>query len=231
MNTAATPTAFNNGAAHQQEQASKAFSADQSMRRAVARIEASRSALIVCLAPDPPAGRSDSAGRFNDGGAYQSFAETLATRIERNGLVLGSWRTVRTLTRRWWSRQPWHASVDLLGQTLAHQARPLMRRHPLATLAVGAAVGAGLVTVASAVRPWAWQSIRQQANPWRDRLGGLLWTQLTSAPLQMALFGALATLLADQGGRNDPPRERSAEAAQPQAQAHQAPGTQTPDTA
>lgn len=181
----------------------KALSADDRMRQAVTRIEASRSALIVCLSPEPPPVRRGSTpGAAGDGHAPPSFAETLAARIERNGLLQGSWRTARTLARRWWTRQPWHSSVDLVGQTLLHQARPVMRRHPMTTLAVGATLGAGLVFLVSTVRPWAWRHIQGQANPWRDRMGSLVWTQLTSTPVQMALAGALASWLSNQGNRD-----------------------------
>ncbi len=180
----------------------KALSADDRMRQAVTRIEASRSALIVCLSPDPPPARRGSAsGAAGDGNAQPSFAETLAARIERNGLLQGSWRTARTLARRWWTRQPWHRSVDLVGQTLLHQARPVMRRHPMTTLAVGATLGAALVALVSTLRPWAWRHIQGQASPWRDRMGSLIWTQLTSTPVQMALAGALASWLSSQGSR------------------------------
>ncbi len=201
MNTAAFSAArFHTD--NRTEQPSNPLTAEQRMTEAVTRIESSRSALIVCLSPDPPERDDRPAGSPNDGSAEQSFAQTLAARIERNGLLEGSWRTLRALARRWWKRQPWHSSVDLVGQTLAHQARPLMQRHPLGTLAVGAAVGAGLVAVASAMRPWALHQIRGKASPWGSRVGSMIWTQLASAPVQMALAGALAAWLADQGSRN-----------------------------
>jgi hypothetical protein len=177
-------------------------SAEERIQQAVTRIEASRSALILCLAPEQPAPTKPASRRAGAGDPVRSFAESLATRIERKGLVQGSWRTLRAMARRWWVRQPWHRSVDLVGQTLMHQARPLMHRHPVATLAVGTALGAGLVAVASAARPWAWQQLRRQASPWGDRIGGLLWTQATSAPVQMALASALAAWLAEQGKRH-----------------------------
>jgi hypothetical protein len=189
MNPAANPASGRRDAAGQAQQDNPPRTVDQRMRQAVARIEASRSAPIVCLAPAPPAPRSGSVG------AEPSFAQTLAARIERNGLLQGSWRALRTLARRWWTRQPWHSSVAFVVQTLAHQTRPLMQCHPMATLAVAA----GLV----AVRPWAWHQIHGKASPWAERLGGLLWAQLTSAPVQMALAGALTAWLADRGRRHD----------------------------
>jgi hypothetical protein len=131
-----------------------------------------------------------------------SLIDTLKARIERNGLVQGTWRTARTLARRWWTRQSWHSSVELVVDTLAHEARPLIRKHPLATLAVGAALGAALVAVASAVRPWASHQMRgNSSTTWGGRVGSLLWSQFSSAPIQMAVAGALTAWLADQGIR------------------------------
>jgi hypothetical protein len=228
MNGATHPALSRSDVAGRSVQDNQALPADQRRRQALARIEASRSALIVCLAPNAPARHSGTTSVADDRNAIPFFAEALLARIERNGLLQGSWRTVRTLVRRWWTRQSWHSSIDLVGKTLAHQASPLMRRHPLATLAVGAALGAGLVAAASAARPWAWQHIQRHASPWRDRMGSLLWTQLTSAPVQMALAGALAAWLADQGSRNDRPGAHSADAAPRSAQAEASPRAEQP---
>jgi hypothetical protein len=186
----------------QTDPAPRPFTAEKRIQQAVNRIEASRSTLILCLAPEPPAPTKPASGQAGAGDAVRSFADSLALRIERNGLLQGSWRSLHAVARRWWVRQPWHPSVDLVGQTLMHQARPLVQRHPVAALVVGAALGAGLMAAASAARPWAWQQVRRQTSPWGDRIGGLLWTQVTSAPVQMALAGALAAWLAEQGKRN-----------------------------
>jgi len=227
MNNATHPANGSGHVAHRPNQDSKALPTDYRMRQAVARIAASRSALIVGMMPDPPGPGDAATGRAGEHDAAGSFSETLKARIERNGLLQGSWRTARTLARRWWTRQPWHSSVDLVVQTLAHQARPLIGRHPLATLAVGAALGGGLVAVASVARSWASQRTQRYASPWRDRMGSLLWTQLTAAPVQMALAGALAAWLADQGSRC----ARTADATPGRAQAHAPPsGDAAPGT-
>jgi hypothetical protein len=208
---------------------------DQRMRQAVARIEASRHALVVCLAPDPPKRRKGPSGAVGNGADMDpnlSLIDTLKARIERNGLVQGSWRTARTLARRWWTRQSWHSSVELVVDTLAHEARPLIRKHPLATLAVGAAVGAALVAVASAVRPWASRQMRGNGSTsWGGRVGNLLWSQFSSAPIQMAVAGALTAWLADQGIRRKaqtPSSDPSGGAAPQSNQANGAPGAATP---
>lgn len=179
------------------------LSADERMTLALARLATSRSALIVCLSPNPPEPRDAANGHEGGPGSAPSFAEMLSTRIQRKGLLQGSWLTARTLARRWWNRQPWHSSVELVGQTLAHQARPLMRRNPLATLGVGTALGVILVMTIKVGRPRVMRHIQQQASPWRDRVSSLLWTQLTAAPVQMALAGALAAWLADHGNRSN----------------------------
>lgn len=205
MNSTANPTVGTRHTLRTQAD-DKTPPADERVRRAVARIEVSRSALVVCLAPDPPKRRGNTAGVPGDGGADMnpnlSLFDTLKARIERNGLVQGSWRTVRTLARRWWTRQSWHSSVDLVVSTLAHEARPLIRSHPLAALALGAALGAALIAVASAVRPWATHQMRGNGSTtWGGRVSNLLWSQFSSAPMQMALAGALTAWLADQGIR------------------------------
>ncbi len=213
MNNAANPVPSSSVASGRSEQDKKAWPIDQRMKHAMARIDASRSALIVCLAPNPPASRDTTSGTAGDRGAEPFFAQTLAARIKRNGLLQGSWSTVRTLARRWWTRQPWHSSVELVSQTLMHQVSPLIQRHPLATLAVGAALGVGLVAAVSAMRPLALHNIQRQTSPWRDRWGSLIWSQLGSASVQMALAGALAAWLADQGSRGTDSSSRSADGA------------------
>ena len=209
MNTTTSAQANSIDSLAQSGRSNKLLSADERMQQAVARIDASRAALIVGLSPAAPRRVVSGPGVLDDDGLGPSFAQSLAARIERNGLVQGSWRTLRALARRWWTSQPWHSSVDLIGQTLVHEARPLMQRHPLGTLAVGTVVGAGLVVTLSAARPWAWRQTRSQAASWKDRVGSLLWTQLTSAPLQMALAGALAAWLADQGSRKQSSSKQS----------------------
>ncbi len=206
MNSTENPASGSSHILSPAKQDDPAPTPEQRMRAAVARIEASRYALIMRLAPDPPRRRASTTGvdgSSDSSSKKQSFVDTLKARIKRNGLLQGGWQTVRTLARRWWTRQSWHRSVDLVVETLAHEARPLMRRHPLATLATGAALGVGLVVVVSTVRPWVWHQIRGNGSSLGDRVGSLLWSQFSSAPVQMALAGALAAWVADQGIRRN----------------------------
>lgn len=216
MNSTDPSALRNSGGTDRTQQKKSHATAEEQMQNALARVESSRSALIVCLLPDPPERGVPSMDGVGNAGGRQSFGEKLSSRVARNGLLQGSWRTVRTIARRWWIRQPWHSSVDLLTQTLAHEARPLMRRHPLATLAFGAAVGAGLVIAVAVVRPWIWRKIGGKDTPWGNRVGSLLWTQATSAPVQLALAGALAAWLAERGRHKAPSDGASAADARPQ---------------
>ena len=160
---------------------------------ALRRLDASRTQIIIQLLPHEPTRSGSEASAPGSAPDFQGFATSLLKRIERNGLVNGGWRMARAWGRRWWTRQPWHAPAELLASTLAHEAKPIIRRHPWATLAVGAALGAGLM----AAMPSAGRAVRQRAKPWSHQMGGLLWTQLAQAPLQIALASAVTAWLTD----------------------------------
>ena len=164
---------------------------------ALQRLEASRSQLIVNIYPAPDQ-RRRAGGASSDSQPVWNGMAGLMARAQRNGFVNAAWRTARALGRRWWTRQPWHASVDLVANTLAHEAKPIMRQHPWATLAVGSAAGAALVLVL----PWATRSIKSQAGPWHNNLGGMIWHQLGQTPVQLALTGALTAWIAEVGQRS-----------------------------
>lgn len=159
---------------------------------ALQRIEASRSQLIVHIYPAPVQRQRTGANTTGSPPIWDGMAGLMA-RAQRNGFVNAAWRTARALGRRWWTRQPWHASVDLVASTLAHEAKPIMHRHPWATLAVGGAAGALLVVAL----PWATRSIKSQAGPWRNNLGGMLWHQLGQAPVQLAMTAAITAWIAE----------------------------------
>lgn len=170
-----------------------AMSSEERKIRALQRIEQSRSALILALSPEVPNARSTDPGRRSPGDSSISLLSMLASRVERDGVVGGVGRTLRALARRWWKRQPWHGPVELVGRTVAHEAAPVIRRHPLAALALGAALGAAAVTAT----PRIWRPMREQAAPWRSNAGRMLWMQLNQVPVQMAIAGALAAFIAD----------------------------------
>lgn len=158
---------------------------------ALLRLDASRTRLIQRLYPDPP--KAAPPRPDGEAAAAPRLFASLLTRIERNGLVDGAWRMARAVARRWWTRQPWHGSVELIGSTLAHEARPIVRRHPWASLAAAAALGGALAMA----RPWITRSVRQRAEPWHTQFGQMLWKQLSQTPVQLALAGAITAWLTD----------------------------------
>lgn len=169
---------------------------------ALARLDASRTQLIQRLYPHSP-DRHTGAGAASAGlgGLAASLLDTLMNRSQREGAVHTVWRTARVLVRRWWTRQPWHHSVDLVAHTLAEEVRPVVRRHPWAAMAAAAAVGGALMLS----RPWVARTLRRQARQWRSQFGRMLWHQLGQAPVQIALAGALGAWLKGRARSPQPP--------------------------
>ena len=155
---------------------------------ALQRLDATRTRLIQQLYPAPVAHEASASP------GVARLLTALMGRVQRDGWARGAWRAARALGRQWVRRQPWHAPAALVAGTLAHEVRPLLRRHPWTCLAAAAAVGAGLVLA----RPWVSRTVRQQVHGLPAQVGGLLWQQLAQAPVQLALAGALSAWLARQ---------------------------------
>lgn len=183
-------------------QPERPLSAAERKALALARLDASRTLLIQRLYPAPPE-RSAHAASGDAGvvGLVASLMNALMARARRDGLPRATWRTARALARRWWTRQPWHASVELVAGTLADEVKPVVRRHPWASLAAAAAVGGALVMA----RPWVAHTLRRQTRDLPHRVGRMLWQQLAQAPVQLALLGALTAWLKDRGQDPSPP--------------------------
>lgn len=79
----------------------------------------------------------------------------------------------------WWQHHPWRPTATLL----ARQARPVLRQHPVAAVAVAALAGAALV----GCRPWRWRAVDAQLRPLPGRALHWLLAQLGSAPVQATL--------------------------------------------
>lgn len=166
---------------------------------ALARLDASRTLLIQRLYPAPSERSAPAAaGDAGVAGLVASLMNALMARAQRDGLTRAAWRTARALARRWWTRQPWHTSVELVAGTLADELKPVVRRHPWVSLAAAAAVGGALVMA----RPWVAHTLRRQTRDLPHRVGRLLWHELAQVPVQLALIGALSAWLKD---RNQPP--------------------------
>jgi hypothetical protein len=181
------------------------LTAEQRTALALQRIEASRTRLILTLSPNgdrrekaqTPPGLARGAGKAS---TSPSFSASLAERMAQEGLGKGTWQALSGAATDWLRSQSWYSSVELVGSTLVHQARPVVHRHPWLCLGAAAAAGAALV----ALRPWGWQPVQHRMAPWRSQLGSLVWGQLTQAPVQMAIAGALAAWLS--GAANTPPQ-------------------------
>lgn len=179
---------------------------------ALARIEASRTRLILALSPEEPSDRGSAPVQGAAAPGTSAFpAASFAARMRRHGVGLGLFGAAQTLARRWWRRQPWHAPAELVASAVAQQVNPIVRRHPWAALAAGAAVGAALVSLT----PWVFGAARNRWAPWRAHLGGMLWSQLGQASVQMALAGVLATWISDLGQQTQRAQDREADATAP----------------
>lgn len=170
--------------------------AEQRTALALQRIDASRTKLILTLAPTGPKRAKEKAPQGSAGSAHNTqrpapFSASLAAHMEQQGVGKGTWQALTGAATDWLGSQPWYTSVELVGSTLVHQARPIVRRHPWLCLGAAAATGAALV----ALRPWGWQPVQHRVAPWRSQVGSMIWGQLTQAPVQMALAGALAAWL------------------------------------
>lgn len=177
------------------------LSAAERKALALARLDASRTLLIQRLYPAPSDGDAHAdSGEAGVGGLVASLMHALMARARRDGLPRAAWRTARALARRWWTRQPWHASVELVAGTLADEVKPVVRRHPWASLAVAAAVGGALMVA----RPWVATTLRHQTRNLPHRACRLLWQQLAQAPVQLALIGALTAWLKERERERDP---------------------------
>lgn len=178
---------------------------------ALARIEASRTQLILALSPEPSGRERATTAGASAPGASGFPARSFAARVQRYGVGLGLFSVAQTLARRWWRRQPWHAPAELVASAVAQQVNPIVQRHPWAALAAGAAAGGALV----ALTPWVFGAAKNRWAPWRANLGGMLWSQLGQASVQMALAGALAAWINDMGKRTPQTPHRDVGAAPP----------------
>ncbi len=102
------------------------------------------------------------------------------------------WSSARHLLARWWSRHPWHAPTVLLTDALQDEVSHGVRRYPVASVAIAAALGAGVV-LSGAMRGSALRRSAASAGRLARR-----WCigQLSSPAVQTLVVGAITTLLA-----------------------------------
>ena len=186
--------------------------ADQ-LAAALQRLQTSRAVLRQALIPPPePANGRDSASA----GAPLRQAWRQARRLLRGWPVAD---LASQALQRWWHSQPWQPAGQALLGGIAPQVAPLVRRHPLASVALAAAVGAGLV----GLRPWRWRAVRAHCQPVPGHVGRWLLAQLTSAPMQAALASLVVMAMNRPDTATDDPAAPTAAAppaAPPAAQPH-----------
>ena len=158
---------------------------------AVAALVASRVRLRQQLLPKPQAGAAAGAGGSESKPSAVDPWQQLQRMTQRwpaaqllAGAVQGWWQV---WWPAWWNSQPLRAEADLLATGLKARLTPIVQRHPLATVAGAALVGALLV----AGRPWRWPLVGDQLRPLPGRVGLWLAGQLASVPIQTALFSLL----------------------------------------
>lgn len=165
--------------------------ADDDLRTgALRRLQESRRRLAAVLLPPE---EEDGADGRPEGGARHGASSWTAfwQRHGAQGPLAPLFGTAWGVLRGWWTSQPWHRSVDVLGRAAGRRVLPLVRRHPWAAVGIAAGVGATIVHL----RPWRWPAVAGQFRPMRQQ--AVRWTlqQLASAPVQMALAGLLAVWL------------------------------------
>lgn len=167
---------------------------DDEHTQALRRLELSRARLRETLMPAP----RDGAARHDSARLPRRWRAWLRAGPWR-GLTraLEPWWDSGALTlHRWWRRHPWRATALALGGAAEHSLLPWVRRHPVAAMCIGAAMGAALVTAA----PWRSPTWRNAADRGGRHVRRWLWRQAASPASQALLAGALASFIASQNG-------------------------------
>ena len=162
---------------------------DAPLTLALMRIEASRARLRSAMLPPIESSASDAGPGFSLPMRWRAMWRSFT----RSGPLATVASTAADALGSWWRSQPWHSTGEWAGRALLAEVQPLVRRHPLMAVAVGASLGAAVV----AARPWRWRALHRHVRP----VGGQLmrWTiaQLSQVPVQMALAALLAQFVGD----------------------------------
>lgn len=169
---------------------------------ALIRLEASRSRLRSVMMPPPDNAASSGGAGF----AMPRRWRAMWRAFMRSGPLAAAAGNAVGAVGTWWRSQPWHSTTEWAGRAVLAEVQPLVRRHPWLAVAVGASLGAAMVSV----RPWRWRAVSRHVRP----LGGHLmrWTiaQLSQVPVQMALAALLAQFVGDRARGHADPAQPSA---------------------
>lgn len=165
---------------------------------ALARIERSRARLRLEMIPPPPAGPPM-------GSPLPRRLRALWRHLRRRASGWPITGFAMAALGEWWHRQPWRPAGEMLVDEIQASALPWVRRHPVATVAAAAALGAAVV----ASRPWRWPGVAQRVRPVPRQLSRWLLRQFSQAPVQATLLNMLMLWLkpATPGHPGEPPPE------------------------
>ena len=156
---------------------------------ALGRLMASRARIAGLLLPAPPQDRDAAAA---DPGAQGAWAAPRRWRAQwrlwkRQGPLAPVLMAIEHGLGSWWRRHPWHDTATVVGEMGAATVRPLIRRHPMAAIGLGAAVGAALAWS----QPWRWRPLRVHATRGTRQAFGWALGQLSQPAVQMLIAGLL----------------------------------------
>ncbi len=158
---------------------------------ALARLASTRQRLLLTIAPHASASASRAPGSAT--GLPRRW-RALWRMLMSGGPSTALLRAASATVAQWWHAQPWSAASGMLGQAVAQEVRPVVRRHPWGAIFTAMALGAAVVSA----RRLLWPLARSSAAP----LPGLFlrgaWNLFTQVPVQIAITAVLAAWMGDQ---------------------------------
>ena len=145
------------------------------LQRALDKLQASRDSLRRQLIPV----------ERTAGNAAEGARASMASWLRKLRRVARRWPVTAVATKMlqsWWLTQPWRQTGELLAGSLILQGRPLVRRHPIAAVAVAAALGGVLITL----RPWRWALAEIKRLPMQTAWITLLMQMLLDSQMNPA---------------------------------------------
>ncbi|MCA0239321.1 MAG: hypothetical protein LCI02_00560 [Proteobacteria bacterium] len=152
--------------------------ADDPRQRALARLQASRNQLQQAWLPRAAAA-SGARGPRRLAATWRHWRRQLA-----GNAIVGF---VFEAAADWWRANPWRAAGEAVAEEVHQSLTPVVRRHPFASVALVAAAAAAVAVA----KPWRWPLVAQQLRPLPGRAGRWLLRQLSRAPLQSLIIGAV----------------------------------------
>jgi len=110
-------------------------------------------------------------------------------------------RVVVEALEAWWKFHPVHRMYNVAEQGAKAVVVPVVRKHPVATIATAAAIGMAVVSF----RPWRNEHVRRSARTLPMDGGRWVLRQLASLPLT-TMLSTFATFIAMQAKKNDAER-------------------------